>query len=494
MDRRSIRIELISVANTVCCGLLVLGMAPAEAAQSVRDTVEQRMDAGAAAIDSAAAKADESSQSQPTPPAPSAEPPAVQMQSVPAEHASDTGATEVQPAPSSPEPSAAQESTGVAQTETPAAPPSSSASAPTDVAQAEKPSAPTTYTVKPGDTLWSISSQALSDPFNWPKLWNVNPTVNNPDLIYPGNVLMLPNGRPAETVQAEPTPPVAEAPPAETAPQETAAVEETPPPAAPAEQEAPPPAPEQQQVIAEEGLKGQETPAFEVLPPPPTQSKEVLALSSGYIAKNLPVAARVVGTHENRLLLGDHDMIYLLPNQGTILEAQGRYTIYRRMKQVVHPVSGRVVGDLIQVLGEVEVREVGSVSTGLVIKSFSSIEPGDSVMPSQTVEAAPTMPVVEGAGGSLSGLVLEVLEGRYLNAQFNIVFIDRGELSGVVVGDRFRVFRRGERAPAYAAIANVRLPDRLIGELEVISVQGETATALLTRSTDTVALGDRIER
>ncbi|MBI3621157.1 MAG: LysM peptidoglycan-binding domain-containing protein [Nitrospirae bacterium] len=488
MSRRSIRIELINVATLLGCGLLMVAVALPVAAQSVRDTVQQRVDAGAAAIESTAGTADESSQAQPGTPAPSAEqPPAIEIQPIPAEPASGMSATGAQettaPAAESPAvtPSAPTEP---AQAQTPAP-------AQTDVAQAETPPGPLTYTVKPGDTLWSISSEALSDPFNWPRLWNVNPTVNNPDLIYPGNVLALPNGHPAEAVQAEPAPPVAEAPPAETAPEETAAVTEETPPAAPAEEAAP--APEEAPMIAEE-LKEPGPPSFEVLPPPPTQSKEILALSSGFIARNLPVSARVIGTHESRILLGDHDTIYLLPGKGAALEAQGRYTIYRRLKQVVHPVSRRVVGDLIQVLGEVEVQQTGQVATGLVIKSYASIEPGDNVMPSRTIEAAPTTPVVEGAGGSLSGLVLEVLEGRVLNGQFNIVYIDRGEVSGVVVGDRFRVFRRGERAPAYAAIANVQLPDRLVGELEVLSVQADTATALLTRSTETIALGDRIER
>jgi LysM repeat protein len=499
MDRRSIRIALIHVVSTACCGLLVVGLAPAAAAQSVQDTVEQRMEAGAAAIESAAGMAEESSQAQPAPLISiEAEQPAIQIQPMPAEPTSDMEATGTQETLPASEPSAeapaAQESTGVAQTETPVVPsePAESAPALTEVAQTEMIPGPITYTVKPGDTLWSISSLELSDPFNWPKLWNVNPTVNNPDLIYPGNVLMLPNGQPAETVQAEAAPPMAEAP-AETTPEETAAAEEAPP-ADTTEEEVAQAAPEQQEAFAEESFKEPELPAFEVLPPPPTQSKEILALSSGYIARDLPVAARVVGTHENRLLLGEHDTIYLLPSQGTTLEDQGRYTVYRRIKPVVHPVSGRIVGDLIQILGEVEVREVGTVSTALVLKSFSSIEPGDSVMPSQTIEAAPTMPVVEGAGESLSGLVLEVMEKRYLNGQSNIVYIDRGETSGVVVGDRFRIFRRGERAPAYAAIANVQLPDRLVGELEVISVQGDNATALLTRSSDTIALGDRIER
>jgi nucleoid-associated protein YgaU len=488
MSRRSIRIELINVATLLGCGLLMVAVARPVAAQSVQDTVQQRVDAGAAAIESTAGMADESSQAQPGKPASPAEPPAIEIQPMPAEQTSGVSATGTQettaPAAKSP---AAPESTEI----TPAAP-TEPAPAQPEVAQTEAPPAPTTYTVKPGDTLWSISSEALSDPFNWPKLWNVNPTVNNPDLIYPGNVLALPNGHPTEAVQAEAVPPVTEAP-AETAPEETAAAQEAPP-AAPAEEETPPPAPEEAPLIAEQPPAESEVPSFEVLPPPPTQAKEILAQSSGYVTKNLPVVARVVGTHENRILLGERDVIYLLPSKGTTLEVQGRYTIYRRLKPVVHPVSRRVVGDLIQILGEVEVQQTGQVATGLVTKSFDSIEPGDSVMPSRTVEAAPTTPVVEGAGGSLSGLVLEVLEQRFLNGQFNIVYIDRGELSGVVVGDRFKIFRRGERAPAYAAVANVQLPDRLVGELEVLSVQADTATALLTRSTETIALGDRIER
>jgi LysM repeat protein len=513
METRSVRIRSLSggggvavgIVGIVGCGLWVLGVVTPASAQTVRNTVEQRMNAGTAAVDSAADMA-----SNETPPAPqsassepSGEQPSMQvepvssqpsnMESGDAEQPETVSQSEPQPEDASQpesqsgseaEPSApASEAPQQAETAAPEPPPAPSmetATAPDQVetAQSEVPSGPPSYTVVPGDTLWSISSQHLSDPFDWPRLWNVNPTVANPDLIYPGNILMLPNGQPVETVQAPP-PPVAEAPPAEEAPEETAA--------------APAPA-EEQQVIAEQSEEEQKAPEFEAPEPPPVQSNEMLALSSGYIAKNLPVAARVVGTHEYRVILGDHDTIYLLPSPGFTFEEQGHYTIYRRIKQVVHPVSGRVVGDLIRILGEVEVQEVGPVSTGVIVRSFDAIEPGDEVMPTQTVEAAPTAPVVEGAGGALSGLVLAVLGQHYIAGQFDVVYIDRGESSGVVVGDHFRVFKRGQRAPAYAPIANVQLPDRLVGEIEILSVQGETATALLTRSTDPIALGDRIER
>jgi hypothetical protein len=62
---------------------------------------------------------------------------------------------------------------------------------PAQTQQLLRPDAPMNYTVKRGDTLWDISAVFLKDPWFWPEIWQINPQVENPHLIYPGDVLSL---------------------------------------------------------------------------------------------------------------------------------------------------------------------------------------------------------------------------------------------------------------------------------------------------------------
>jgi LysM repeat protein len=51
----------------------------------------------------------------------------------------------------------------------------------------------TTYTVKPGDTLWGIATQFLGDGSLWPEIYNISTLRSgDPNLIFPGEVVNIP--------------------------------------------------------------------------------------------------------------------------------------------------------------------------------------------------------------------------------------------------------------------------------------------------------------
>ncbi len=62
---------------------------------------------------------------------------------------------------------------------------------------------PDRYVVVKGDTLWDISERFLAKPWLWPEIWQVNPQIENPHLIYPGDEITLVyiDGEPRLTVR-----------------------------------------------------------------------------------------------------------------------------------------------------------------------------------------------------------------------------------------------------------------------------------------------------
>ncbi|MBI3814477.1 MAG: LysM peptidoglycan-binding domain-containing protein, partial [Nitrospinae bacterium] len=51
---------------------------------------------------------------------------------------------------------------------------------------------PKVHIVREGDTLWDISGKYLNDHFKWQNIRDSNKFIVNPDLIYPGDNIVIP--------------------------------------------------------------------------------------------------------------------------------------------------------------------------------------------------------------------------------------------------------------------------------------------------------------
>jgi LysM repeat protein len=50
------------------------------------------------------------------------------------------------------------------------------------------------YTVQPGDSLWSIAQKFYGTGFGWQRIWHANQQISDPNEIQPGEVIIIPGG------------------------------------------------------------------------------------------------------------------------------------------------------------------------------------------------------------------------------------------------------------------------------------------------------------
>lgn len=329
-----------------------------------------------------------------------------------------------------------------------------------------------TYIVQKGDTLWGISSNFLKDPFYWPKLWKENKFIMNPDLIYPGNTIAMPTEQEIQEALKK-LKEEAALPPAEEKTTEEAV---TPPALAqPSTVEAEIPIPENKAAVK-----------------PPALLEKDLILSSGYIRSGVEPSGIVIASTDPKEMYSAHDTVYLLPS--TKPSVGDRLTAYRVVRKVFHPKTGQYLGDLIRVLGTMEVTEVqDETATAVVAQSYDAILKGDPYRVYQPLESAALEVNETHSGPHLDGYIVEVKETKVSNAQFDVVYIDKGRRDGLLVGRDLLIFREGEKTRLSSLGRRVQLPRRQVGKLQVIAVQDETAVGRVVRSSEPITRGDMVE-
>lgn len=329
------------------------------------------------------------------------------------------------------------------------------------------------YTVQKGDTLWGISNSILSDPFLWPKVWGVNSGIKNPDRIHPGLQIRFP-GRSKTHVETAP-PPVVQAsvpsvvPPSEPAPSPQ---KETTVPQRPVMAKIPSPLPK---------------PTMEIDAAKPTQDPfQILAV--GAIVQQESQDGSVIGGNDDRGIFGAGDLVYLRSSKGP-LEPGQELVVYRVRKDVHHPKTGRHLGKLINVLGQVKVLWLeDDFASAKILRSLHEIQPGDQISSSLQFPEESS----RGLPGGLDGYIVEAREENVEYSFLDVVYIDRGLNDGVGPGDRFSILRDGRSLSSFVGRGPSHMPQRKIGELQVLISQEDTATARITQSNEPIVLGDRL--
>lgn len=351
------------------------------------------------------------------------------------------------------------------------------APAPQPQPAAASPEQPGKYVIRQGDTLWDIANAFYRDPFLWPLIWKSNPSVNDPDLIYPGNTLVVPSLVPVERAMSTPE---------EAAPVQEKAVAEK------AQEEAP--SLFQKRSSLEGATPEPETPATGsriILPedaPVPIMDKYGM-LSAGFVSEEDSVD-QIQGSPDDPYkgihganILGYDSEVYITVTSRETVNIGDRFLIYEPVRDVKHPQTRRYFGKLYKVNGILKVtgtKESG-VYLGRITLSFDSAMKGNMLAPYQ--EPTLIYPAKQQQEKNLSGQILEVPDRRTISGQMNIVYLDKGKEDGVDPGDRFTVMSVPNRE------TGATTP---IGELQVLIVKARTSTAVVRKSTDAMTTGNRI--
>ncbi len=276
---------------------------------------------------------------------------------------------------------------------------------------------PDQYVVKEGDTLWGVASKFLTDPWLWPEIWHVNPEIENPHLIYPGDEILLKyvGGDPQLSVKRGPGSRTVKLSPNQQL-REGDRYEKFAP------------------RIRSSALSG-------AIPAIPLDAVASL-MSTGRIVEQdtLALAPRILAGRTDRLVFGPGDEFY---GRGTWQDDTSVYGIFRDGNVYIDPETKEILGyEAIEVgLARAKSRE-GDVVTFTLTSVKEDVRIGDRLLPTEErrLESTfyPTPPEQ-----SVEGVIMTVLGGVTQVGRNDVVVINRGQNVGVDVGTVLAIYKRG---------------------------------------------------
>ena len=309
---------------------------------------------------------------------------------------------------------------------------------------------PEEYVVKKGDTLWDLCARYVGDPWAWPRVWALNPSITNPHWIFPGDRVRFAPGQ-AHAAASQP--------------------------------EEKPKAKGPRLSMVRSGTQG---------------PRMLFVRTYGFVtSEELAAAGTIMGSREEKALLSVYDQAYVEFPAGKPLRVGETYTVYKPTDTMTHPVSGAVVGSIVEILGEVRIDQItdNRVARATILEAFDSIERGNRVglLPRQLRPVDRRQNKVQ-----LEGYILGTMRQRQLIGGSEMVFVDRGRKHGVEEGNSFLVVRRGDgNRPMMERVGadtdDPRFPKEVVAEVVILEARDDTSVGWVLRASKEVRRGDKLE-
>jgi len=322
-----------------------------------------------------------------------------------------------------------------------------------------KPGHPDEYTVKKGDTLWDISSTFLSSPWKWPEIWHANPQIENPHLIYPGDLIHL------VYIDGQP------------------------------------------RLTSERTLKllpGQGVNATEKLSPSVRVIQTDLAISTipldridSFLSRSRVVedekvllnAPYILAGPQKRIVAGAGDEAYARGNFRDLTN----FGLYRKGELFRDPVTKEILGLHALGVGSISIKALkGDIATVNVIRANEEIRVGDYLLPSEDRSTSSTF-YPSGPDNEINGAIIGVESGVRQVGKYNVVMINRGDREGLKVGNVLAIYKKGEIVTDRVNGGKVALPDERAGLLMVFRTFKKMSFALVLEADRPLAVGDSLQ-
>jgi len=312
-----------------------------------------------------------------------------------------------------------------------------------------KPGYPERYTVQKGDTLWGIAGKFLQDPWRWPEVWQRNQDIQNPHLIFPGDVLVLRvvDGKPQ--VSALPQRKLSKLVPTVHAKPREDAIPTIPPSAIQAFLDQP-------LVVDPHGLD-----------------------DMGYVAVGL----------EGRLALGKYSLFY---GRGIKDESVKSYQIFRPGKQYIDPNTSELLGVQAIHVGDAHVIAPGESAKMEVTRSHLEISPGDRLVPAPKNLGFPYYEP-RPPSREVRGLILDAPRGVAEVGPLSVVVLNLGKRDEIEPGHVLRIMRKEKLQKDPVTKEMFQPPLEQTGVLMVFRTFEKVSYALILHATNAIHLKDVVE-